>query len=133
MYQHLHRNNRKLAVLLVAVMFYGCAARPIHPGAANTFDSGAYDSLLVAHSIIESTKTQLSTSDGFPANIAPMVRTTLSYLIDSYNVAQKAYMVYHGAAMQGQATTAMSDNLSATLADVNAKTVALTAAKNGKP
>lgn len=123
----------KTAILALALTFTGCAARPIHPGAANSFDSGAYDSLLVAHSIIESTKQQLSTSDGFPSNIAPGVRLTLEYLIDSYNVAQKAYMAYHMAAMNGQATPAQSDALSASLADVNVKTTALTAAKNGKP
>jgi hypothetical protein len=42
-------------------------------------------------------------------------------------------MVYHEAAMNGVATVAQSNAVSATLADVNAKTTALTAAKNGKP
>jgi len=131
----MHR-NRKLAVLALMTSLYllaGCAARPLHPGAANSFDSNAYDSLLVTHQVIESTKTQLSTSAGFPASIAPNVRTALDYLIDSYNVAQGAYMVYHQAAMNGVATQAQADKVSTTLADVSAKTQALTAAKNGKP
>ena len=128
----MHR-NRKLAVLAVMVLMVGCAAHPVHPGSANKFDSDAYDSLLVAHQVIESTKTQLSTSAGFPASIAGNVRNALDYLIDSYNVAQGAYMVYHQAAMNGVATQLQADKVSLTLSDVSAKTQALTNAKNGKP
>jgi hypothetical protein len=120
-------------VLALALSLSGCAAQKVHPGAANSFDSAAYDSLLVAHSIIETTKQELSTSATYPASIAPGVRNTLAYLIDSYDVAQRAYMIYHAAAMNGTATTQQSDTVSATLADVSAKTTALTAAKNGKP
>lgn len=125
------RRSRSL-ILVLALAFSGCAARPVHPGSANSFDSGAYDSLIVAHNIIETTKQQLSTSAGFPSNIAPAVRNALSYLIDSYNVADKAYIAYHEAALNGVATQTQADLVSASLADVNTKTTALTAAKNGK-
>ena len=117
-----------IAVLILA----GCAARPIHPGAANVFDSNAYDSVLVAHSVIETTKTDLA-NGAFPASIAGNVKTALNALIASYDAADKLYLVYHSAALAGTATTAQSTDLTNALNDVNAKTSALTSAKAAKP
>jgi hypothetical protein len=117
-----------IAVLILA----GCAARPIHPGAANKFDSDSYDAVLVAHSVIETTKTDLA-NGAFPVSIAPTVKMALNGLIAAYDIAQKALTDYHNAALAGAATTAQSTALTNALTDVNAKTATLTNAKAGKP
>jgi hypothetical protein len=119
---------RLIAVLILA----GCAARPIHPGAANKFDSDSYDAVLVAHSVIETTKTDLA-NGAFPASIAGTVKTALNALIASYDLADSAYLAYHSAALAGTATTAQSTAVTNALNDVNVKTTALTSAKASKP
>jgi hypothetical protein len=116
-----------IAVLILA----GCAARPIHPGAANKFDSDSYDAVLVAHSVIDTTKTDLA-NGAFPVSIAPTVKTALNALIASYDLADSAYLAYHSAALAGTATTAQSTAVTNALNDVNAKTSALTSAKAAK-
>jgi hypothetical protein len=122
-----------LLSLFVAVLAAGggCAARPIHPGSANKFDSDSYDGVLVAHSVIETTKTDLA-NNAFPASIAGNVKVALNGLIAAYDIAQKALTDYHNAALAGAATTAQSTALTNALADVNTKTAALTSAKAAK-
>lgn len=117
--------------LFVILLLAGCAARPLHPGAANSFDSNAYDSLIVCHSVIETTKTDLA-NNAFPASIAGNIKTALNGLIRAYDVADTAYVAYHSAALAGTATPAQSTAVSNGLSDVNTKTAALTAAKAGK-
>jgi hypothetical protein len=122
----------RLAVFALAMVLTGCAAtHPIHPGAANTFDSSSYDAVLVAHSVIETTKTDLA-NNVFPASIAGQVKTALNDLITGYNAADSAYQAYHQAAVAGTATTTQSNAVTAALTTLNTKTAALTAAKAGK-
>jgi hypothetical protein len=121
-----------LAALVLAVALGGCAARAVHPGSANAFDSNSYDAVLVAHSVIETTKTDLA-NGAFPASIAGNVKTALNGLIAAYDIAQKALTDYHNAALAGTATSAQSTALTNALTDVNAKTQALTSAKASKP
>jgi hypothetical protein len=124
--------KRKIGPLLVfVVVLAGCAAHIVHPGSANKFDSDAYDSVLITHSVIETTKTDLA-NNAFPASIAGNVKAALNYLVTAYNAADSAYQAYHTAAMAGTATTAQSNAVTAALADMNTKTAALTAAKAGK-
>ena len=117
--------------LIAALILAGCAARPVHPGAANKFDSDSYDAVLVAHSVIETTKTDLA-NNAFPASIAGNVKVALNALITSYDAADKLYISYHNAALAGTATTVQSTDLTNALNDVNAKTTALTSAKAAK-
>jgi hypothetical protein len=119
------------ALLAFALVLAGCAAHVIHPGAANAFDSSAYDSVLVAHSVIETTKTDLA-NGAFSASIAGNVKAALNALIKSYDIADSAYIAYHNAALAGTATTDQSNAVTAALANVNAKTSALTSAKAAK-
>jgi len=97
----------KLAVLALAVMLSGCAARPIHPGAANKLDSNAYDATLLYHDAIESAKADVA-AGSFPANAKPI----LNRLIDAYNVLDGAYKTYHAAALNGTDTAAMQQAVS---------------------
>jgi hypothetical protein len=123
--------KRIALVLGLCLALGGCAARPLHPGAANSYDSNAYDALLVAHSVIETTKTDLA-NNAFPAAISGNIKTALNDLIRGYDVAQTAYTTYHSAAVVGTATPAQSTALTNALNDVNSKTAALTAAKKAK-
>jgi hypothetical protein len=131
---------RKIAVLLLAVTLCGCAARPIHPGAANQFDSTSYDALIVAHDIIESTKTDLSctpqspagTCNILPSAIAGNVKTALNGLINAYNVADTAYQAYHSAALSGTATPAQQQAVTNGLNQVNTSTNAVALARKAQ-
>src|ERR1700693_800702 len=123
--------SKLIPSLILAVALTGCGARPIHPGAANKFDSDSYDAVVVAHSVIETTKTDLA-NNAFPASIAGNVKTALNDLVKGYNTADSAYQAYHSAALAGTATVAQSNAVTAALNDVNTKTAALTAAKAAK-
>jgi hypothetical protein len=124
--------KRLFPTLALVLLLSGCAAHVIHPGSANKFDSDAYDSVLIAHSVIETTKTDLA-NNAFPASIAGNVKTALNDLIKAYDVADKAYIAYHNAALAGTATAAQSTAVTNSLTTVNTSTTALTAAKVGKP
>lgn len=119
-----------LAIALFPFFMGGCAAR-MHPGAANSFDSTTYDQLLVTHSVIETTKQELSVS-AFPANVAPNVKTALNDLIKGYDIEQAAYTAYHSAATTGVVTQEQVNAVVAAVKDVNAKTAVLTSAKGTK-
>lgn len=124
------RNKRAnfLAVFLAVTLLAGCGARAIHPGAANKFDSSAYDALLVTDSVIQSTKTDLA-NNVFPANVAASVKTALNGLIDAYNVTNVSYRAYHSAALAGNATPAQQQSVQSGLDSMAAATTNLTNAK----
>jgi len=120
------------AGLLAAMLSIGgCAARPLHPGAANQFDSTTYDTLITAKSVIDTTKTDLA-NNAFPAAVAGNVKTAVNDLITAYNALDTAYKAYHQAALSGTATQAQTDAVNAAAAKVNTATQALTSAKGAK-
>jgi hypothetical protein len=118
----------KLRYAVLAFLLVGCAAKVIHPGAANSFDSSSYDTLLVAHSVIESTKADLA-ANKFPAAISGNVKTALNGLITAYDASDTAYLAYHAAAVSGAATPSQVSSVTQSLQSVNAATASLTAAK----
>lgn len=113
---------RKL--ILLAVLLCGCAVAVVHPGAANSFDSQSYDALLVAHSVIESSKADLA-SGKLPVTAKP----ALNDLISAYDAADTVYLIYHAAAINGTATPDQMSAVTAALTAVNTKTSALSSAK----
>ena len=123
---------KRLAVLALSVLLLaGCAARPIHPGAANKFDSDSYDALLVTDNVIQSTRTDLA-NNVFPSSIAPKVKESLNYLITSYNAADIAYKAYHVAMTSGNgASSAQIAAVTTSLNQVSAATSTLVNAKAG--
>jgi hypothetical protein len=123
--------KKKVSILLLAVALAGCAAAKIHPGSPNVFDSSSYDALIVAHSIIETTKTDLA-NNAFPATIAGNVKTALNGMIQAYNAADSAYQAYHQAALAGTATATQQAAVQTQLDRVNLATSALTSAKAGQ-
>lgn len=122
--------RRLFAVLLILLSFSGCAARPIHPGAANQFDSTAYDTIFIAHNVIESTKADLA-ANKFPASIATNVVTALNKLVTAYNLADQAYLAYHNAALGGTATPAQQAALQSNINDVSNAVSSVASAKGG--
>lgn len=138
-------------VLLAAILLVGCAAHVQHPGTANAFDSDVYDSLLVAHSVIESTKSDIGAGQ-FPATILPQVKAALNGLITAYDALDVAYCnpqsgtlpssgatslqcapgSYHAAAMAGTATPAQSAQIQTQVSNLNSATSTLAAAKRAQ-
>jgi hypothetical protein len=115
-------------VLLCLISLSGCAVRTIHPGAANTFDSDAYDSLLVQDNVIQSTKADL-TNGVFPANIVQNVKLALNILIEAYNAEDIAYKAYHAAAIAGQPTATLQADLQTKQVAANNAVSSLASAK----
>lgn len=125
---------RRFAPLVLAVLLLGgCKTQGYvqHPGAVNAFDSQSYDSLLVTHSIIETTKADLA-ANKFPATISANVKTSLNNLITAYDVADSAYLAYHAAAVQGTATTAQATDVSNKIQVVTNATTHLNMVKGGQ-
>lgn len=118
-----------LLVGLIAIIT-GCAAHVSHPGSVNKFDSDSYDTVLVTHNVIETTKGDLA-NNSFPASISGNVKDALNKLIQGYNIADTAYKTYHAAALAGTATTAQQTALTDALSNLNTQTAALTTAKAG--
>jgi len=79
-----------LVVLIVPVLLAmpACAAYTVHPNALNATDSAAYDTLLVAESIIDQARSD---------QLSPGGREALATLIHSYNVARESWLTYRGA------------------------------------
>jgi hypothetical protein len=134
---------------LILIPLCGCAARVQHPGTANAFDSGTYDTLLVTRSVIETTKSDLA-AGAFPASISANVKSALNRLIDAYNTLETFYCgqpitpaggsgaqqcastSYHSAAMTGTATPTQQSQITTATNQVSSATAALTAAKGAK-
>jgi hypothetical protein len=110
-----------LAISLLLVMLTGCAGTkaPVHPGAANTFDSTTYDTLVTMKAGIEQAKVGISDAN----------KPLLNRVIDGWNAADALYKSYHTAALAGKATQADQDALAAKVASVNADLNTLKAAK----
>lgn len=119
--------------LILLVLIVGCASQTykVHPGAANTFDSQSYDALLVTHSVIEQTKSDLA-NNVFAGSLAAAVKTSLNYLITAYDAADVAYLAYHSAAANNTATQAQIDAVTAAQSNVNSALTQLSNAKAGK-
>jgi hypothetical protein len=131
--------NRSLTLLMILCFvlvysFVGCSLiKPHvqHPGTANSFDSDAYDALLVTDAIIKQTKTDYA-NNAFPPNYMVNIKTALNNLIIGYDDAQRIYLAYHNAAIAGTATTTQSDAVANSLNNLKVQTAALTNAKAGK-
>ena len=81
--------------LLIPLLLSASACRghyAIHPGALNTTDSAAYDTLLIAEAAIDQARTEYET------NRLPLAaRQLLDRLIESYNIARASWLTYRGA------------------------------------
>jgi len=112
-------------MLLMVMALAACHGYKVHPGAVNTFDSKAYDSLLVAQSVIKTARTQFD-SGALDAKFKPAVNK----LVERYNEAMPAYKAWHTAMESGAAMEAEKlEKLKVMLAAVDAAVLAFQEAK----
>lgn len=103
-----------LPLALFAAMTIGCAhqvSAPI-PGSLNSFDSTAYQTLMVSRGIAQSFSDQAcSNNGGKPGCFAPSAteKTAINQFIADLNIAETVYVAYHqGAQPQAAAQAALS-------------------------
>jgi hypothetical protein len=123
--------RNKLAVLFLAVVLVGCAAKKPVSGSANQFDSDTYLTLITTDSVITATKTALENNQ-FQASIVPNVKTALNNLITAYNAADAVYVAYHNAANAGTVTATQQAAVNTAMGNVQAATTILISARGGK-
>jgi hypothetical protein len=82
-----------LIIPLLLASTTACAAHyTVHPGALNTTDSTAYDTLLIAQRMIDQSR-----ADYQAGNLPPDSKATLNTLIQSYDVARESWLAWRGA------------------------------------
>ncbi len=83
--------NRIKSIILAGCLLLtaGCGRqiRTVHPGAINTYDSVAYDTLIASQAALEESKAQAANK--------PAYKGGLNHAIESYNTALTFYRVYH--------------------------------------
>jgi hypothetical protein len=108
-------------VTLLLLSATACAARyTVHPGALNTIDSAAYDTLLIAETIIDQART------GYPS-------PQLNVLIKAYNIARESWLTYRGALATNTLPDTYLTQLNKNLADLTAAIRAFREPANASP
>lgn len=102
-----HSLFKSAAVVLLAVggvLTSGCGTPTSHPNQINTFDSGTYDTLLLAHGALTSLQANVVTS-------YPKYVPTLNQAIAAYGVAYNAYAAFRSAPATQNEVTITINNL----------------------
>ncbi len=100
-----------VALLLLAA---ACTAHyKLHPGALNTTDSAAYDTLLIAEAAIDQARTENQTRP-----FSTEAKETLNRLIQSYNIAREAWLTYRGAVAANVSLDQYFQQLNSNLSDL---------------
>ncbi len=100
-----------VALLVLAA---ACTAHyKLHPGALNTTDSAAYDTLLIAEAAIDQARAENQTRP-FSAE----AKETLNRLIQSYNIAREAWLTYRGAVAANVSSDQYFQQLNNNLSDL---------------
>lgn len=78
-----------LPILLLAMLFSGCAAKgvKVHPNQLNDFDGYAYDTLITAQAALEGARDKVA---AYPA-----AKPVLNQAIAAFNLAEASYKTYH--------------------------------------
>lgn len=108
--------KKPLGSILVFIFLIGCGHAVVqHPGAVNSFDNNAYDTLRIEEAALLSAKASLATS--------PQISTAYTAAKEQYNITIVLYKTYHLAAVAGKNPS--STELSASIADLVAKIAAI--------
>ena len=114
-------------ILLIPILLSVSACRAhyaIHPGALNTADSAAYDTLLVASATIDEARM------AYQLGRLPIgAKDLLNTLIYSYNVTRQSWLTYRGAIATNVAPDIYFDELAENLKDLTTAIRALEEAK----
>jgi hypothetical protein len=125
MFEFLIQHQPGCLLLVLAVLSTAaCAAhyKP-HPGALNVTDSVAYDTLLAAETAIEEARTQNQTRP-----LPGRAKDALNAVIDSYNIARTAWLMYRGAIATNAPSHQYFQQLARNLTDLTSVLEALTRA-----
>ena len=119
-----------LPLILAALVLSGCAGvqTPVHPGAINQFDSGAYDTLIMLQASLTRCTQELAIHPEYGK-----YKDELNLAIQAYNTAQAAYKTYHTAGTAPAPTAAQTAALQAQIADVVTQVAKLLTALGVKP
>ena len=105
-------------VLLMCLCLADCAKNAVAntPGAINTFDANAYNTLISVQASLTQAKTLITPTT------PPAVRTALNAAGAAYNVAMDAYKTYHAALVAGGTpdSTTLSAQISKLVTDIAA-------------
>jgi hypothetical protein len=86
----------KIAALLLVLPFAmstpACSRYVVHPGSLNKTDSAAYDTLLVAETMINQAR-----ADYQSQQLPDQTREAFNTLVRAYNVARQSWITYRGA------------------------------------
>jgi hypothetical protein len=105
-----------------------CAAHyTVHPGALNTADSVAYDTLLVAETAIDQGR-----ADYQAHRLPPQAKDALSTLINAYTIARESWLTYRGALSTNVPPDQYFQELSRNLTDLSNAIRALRGVTSGK-
>src|SRR5712691_5906930 len=100
-----------VALLVLAA---ACTAHyKLHPGAINTTESAAYDTLLIAEAAIDQARTENQTRP-----FSTEAKETLNRLIQSYNIAREAWLTYRGAVAANVSLDQYFQQLNSNLSDL---------------
>jgi hypothetical protein len=105
-----------ILLLLVPIMLStsACVAHyTIHPGALNTADSAAYDTLRIAESVIDQARVDNQTQP-----LTTEAKDALNVLVRSYNVARESWLTYRGAVTTNVPSDAYFAQLNKNLSDL---------------
>src|SRR5947199_8793613 len=108
-------------ILLIPILLSVSACRAhyaIHPGALNTADSAAYDTLLVASATIDEARMAYQL-----ARLPIGARDLLNTLIHSYKVSRQSSLTYRGAIATNVAPDIYFDELTENLKDLTRQSV----------
>ena len=104
-----------LLVLPLALSAPACARYVVHSGAVNTTDSAAYDTLLVAQTMIDQARADYATGD-LPGG----TRDAFNTLVRAYNVARESWLTFRTAVSADPADQTYYNRLNQNLVDLTA-------------
>lgn len=131
---------RRVWLALTLLACFGCqhAAYKVHPGAAGYVSGTAssvqivasqgYDTLVAADAVIQSTRADYLAGK-FPATAMPAVKAALNGVINTYDVANAAWLTFNQAAAVNPSTPQLA--LVTALAGLNQALQQLATAKGG--
>lgn len=132
---------KRFTILLLAVSLIGCASATyhVHPGAGGYISgtptavqlvaSRAYDTLVATDAVIQQTRADFL-ANKFPASSMPTIRGAFNTLVQSYDVAQSAWVAFNQASTANPSVSQAA--LSAALAGVTTAVTNLNTAKGVK-
>jgi hypothetical protein len=106
---------KALGTSMLVMWVGGCAVMHYtpHPGALNTADSAAYDTLTIAQAAIDQAK-----ADYQAKQLPPGAKDTINTLVQSYTVARESWLAYRGAIATNVPSDAYFQKLNKNLSDL---------------